>query len=151
MAERILRLQNTWAPGQFIPGGKANKYIDTRLRQTVTLARAVAPKRTTKLSRSTHKTGTLNRGPLGAVGAVYNDAPYASFVVVGTLGRVIGPRGPNPMPIPKQGVKLPYRHTGMANMYFPVGPGHRKKTVRGQKGNDFLKRSMEMAFKIKID
>lgn len=151
MPDAILRLDLTWAPRQFIPGGIANRYVDRRLRNAVRYAAALAPRRTGQLAHSTHKTGTLNRGALGAVGALYNDAPHARYVVKGTIGSVITPHGPSPMPVPRAGVRLPYRVTGVPGLYFPVGPGHGKKSVRGQSPNHFLGRAMDLAFSNTVD
>lgn len=151
MPDAVLVLNHTWAPRQFIPGGTANRYVDVRLRRAVGISKTIAPHRTGLLSASTHKTGTLNRGALGAVGALYNDAPYARYVVKGTEGKVIGPVGPNPMPIPRPGIRLPYRYTGTSAAYFPVGPGHRKKFVKGQRANHFLGKAMDIAFETTVD
>lgn len=153
MADAIVRvnIDEKFLARQFIPGGSANRYLDRRVKNAVRFARALAPKRTGNLSKSVHKTGTLNRGILSAVSAMYNDAPYARAVSKGTLGLRMGPHGKDPMPIPKAGVRLPYRVTGVAGMYFPVGPGHRKKTVGGQAPNHYMVRAMRMGFRNTID
>lgn len=146
MPDAYLVLKKDWPARQFIPGGSANRYIDGKLKRARDIARVIGPKRTGELAAATKKTGTLNRGPLAAVGSLYNDAPHARYVIKGTAGLIIGPVGPNPMPIPKAGVRLPYRVTGNAKLYFPVGPGHRKKFVSGQRAHNFMGVAMDIAF-----
>lgn len=141
MPDTIVTIDHTWAPRQFIPGGSANRYIDTRMRQALVYAKFLTPARTGKLRDHNKKTGTLNQGLLGAVCSIYNDLDYSWFVHEGTLGAVIVPLGPRAMPIPVAPKGLPYRVTGPVNGAFI----HRRR-VRGQRPQMFLSLAVGRAF-----
>jgi len=138
MAEPVVILNPSWAARQFVPGGSANRFVNTRARRAVHYASLLAPRRSGELARGMKKTGTLNQGPWSAVCTIYNDAPHAHFVVFGTIGKVIVPRGPKPMPIPV--------NRGLPRRLAPGNLFISRWRVRGQVPNDFMATAVEWAF-----
>lgn len=134
----VIVLDPTWASRQFIPGGSANRYVDTRARKAVRYMKLLAPKRTGNLAAHSKKTGTLNRGRLAAVCTIYNDADYAHFVALGTTGPIVS-YGGKPMPIPLYGRGLRQSVVSGNHIVF-------RYSVRGQTRNTFMDQAVALAF-----
>lgn len=143
MPDATFTVDYSWPAKQFIPGGSANRYIDSRLVQAAELARGFAPARSGELKASIRKTGTLNRGLLGAVGSLYASAPHAAYVHGGTppVIKAKNKRGRG-MPIPVASKGLPYRIVGKVPGAFVW-----RRQVRGQRPQPFLAQAVAVAFR----
>lgn len=140
--DTVVVMRKDWPARQFIPGGSANKFVDSRMFIAVNLARGLAPSRTGELKSKIRKTGTLNQGVLAAVSTIYCDADHAWFVHEGTDGARVR-KGQKRMPVPRAPGGLPFRVTGPVKGGFVY-----VKKVRGQVANPFLSLAVVQAFEL---